>query len=436
MTPKRILCEEHQPVRLVEAGAGSDGITRSQLDALIATWRATTGRDPGKAFEYGPGFVKPTNWVGSVSAGDVTIEVIPRGASNLDTPDRELLDRNLGEMLHLALSYEPLRLGSGEVSRRGSRFERAVEALCDLIRIGRRKQVIRKYRVREEATRSSRGQLRFPAQAVVAIQRPGFMASRWVELSEDTPENRFLKAALAHSRGRVGGTLRRQVDEILVELDGAAEPDHPHLEYERIQLDRIPREYVEAIELGKSILDGGAAGILAGNLASRSEVLFMPALFQGFVGRLVERFAAEGGYAYDLELRGRHLSKWLAGPFAGSELVELIPDAEVSIPPDPNPVIILDAKWKAVRPGTQSMGLSASDVHQMAAYAARLGCERVALAYPWLGREPPLSPLPVMRVGLGSSSVRCAILFVPLLWGDVEDAVANFANGLKSLMAS
>jgi 5-methylcytosine-specific restriction enzyme subunit McrC len=432
---KHILREEHQPIRIVADGT-EEGMTGEQLELLVASWRATTGRDPGRAFEYGQGFVKPTNWAGSLSAGEVLVEVVPRGALALGEGDRQKLDANLGEMLHMALGAEPLSIGEGEVNLNGSRFERAVEALCELVLAARRGRVLRAYRVREETTRTPKGTLRFPAQAVVALQRPGLSACRWVELSEDIPENRFLKAVLSLVQGRVGGGLRRRVDEALVAFEQASEAADPMLEHERIELGRLPREYAEAIELGKSLLEGRAAGILAGSLVGRSELVFLPDLFQGFLGRIAQGFATARGMECHLEKRGRHLSSWRSGPFAGSRLVELIPDVELARPLAAEPDLILDAKWKAIFPASPGFGITASDVHQMAAYALRLGCRRTALAYPWLGERSPFEEDPVMEVESAGGSISLTVIAVPLLWEDHGEIATALAEKLDGLLAA
>lgn len=435
MTASLLSREEYEPIRIDGPG---EGLTGRQLKRLVATWRATTGRDPGGAFQYGPGFVKPTNWAGSVAAGEVVVEVVPRGARSLDQAGRDRLDENLGQMLHLALSKEALNLGIGEVNPRGSRFDRAVEALCDLVARARRKRVLRRYRVREEVTRPARGQLCFPAQSAVAVRHPGFAACRWVELDEDNPENRFLKAALAFARRRVNGPLRRQVDEALIMFELAAEPPNPSLEYGLIQFGRLPEEYVEAVELAHGILEGGAVGIFAGTRSSRSEVLFLPDLFQDFTGRLVQQFARDRELAARLELRGRLLSRWGSGLFAGAESIEFVPDAELVDPPSPTPLAIIDAKWKVLRPGSPGLGITASDVHQMVAYATRLGCQRTALVYPWLGAAPPpqIEEPPIMEVGTSPDAVKIAVVCIPLLWRSVEEPVARVAAGLDRLLIS
>lgn len=432
---RRILREEHQPIGIVADG-GEGGITNDQLEMLLANWRAITGRDPGKAFEYGQGFVKPTNWAGSLSAGEILLEVVPRGTFSLSEGERQKLDRSLGEMLHMALGTEPLSIGEGEANPNGSRFERAVEALCELVLAARRKQVLRAYRVREERNRTPKGTLRFPAQAIVALQHPGHSACRWVELSEDTAENRFLKAVLGLAERRVGGALRRRVGEALVAFEQASEAPDPLLEYERIDLGRLSSEYAEAIELGKSLLEGHAAGILAGNLASRSELIFLPDLFQGFLGRVAQGFAAARGMECQLEMRGRHLSRWRTGPFAGARLVELIPDVELAQPLAAEPELILDAKWKAIAPASPGFGITASDVHQMTAYALRLGCRRIALAYPWLGERSPFGEDPVMEVESAAGALSLTVIAVPLLWEDQGEIVAALAEKLDGLLAA
>lgn len=430
---KHLLREEHQPIRIAKED-GEAGITIGQLERLIATWRATTGRDPGKAFEYGQGFVKPTNWVGSIAAGDVLVEVVPRGALALAEEDRQKLDRNLGEMLHLALAPEPLSFGAGRVSPHGSRFERAAEALCELIRTARRKHVLRAYHSRDEMTRNVRGALRFPEQGLVAVQRPGLSACRWVELGEDTPENRFLKATLLACRRRVGGGLRRQVDEALVAFEHAVEPSNPLLEYERIQFGRLSPEYVQAIELGKDVLAGTAGGILAGSLASRSEVVFLPGLFQGFVGHLAQELAGRHGLDCRLEQRGRHLGHWGSGPFEGTSLVELIPDVELVARATPSTEAVVDAKWKTLRPSSSSLGLNAADIHQLLAYSLRLDCGNAALAYPWLSDRSPFSQAPRMHLGSPPQRVELAVIALPLLWDDLGEVMAVLAEGLASVL--
>lgn len=431
---KRILLEEHQPIHVGGGASAAEGLTSRQLERLLTAWRATTGRDPGQAFEFGPGTVKPTNWVGSVSLGDFLLEVVPRGALALDEEGRERLDRNIGEMLHLALGSEPLSVGAGQASLFGSRFEKAVEALCEQLAVAQRKQVLRRYEMREEVVRAPRGSLRFPAQAVVAVQRPGFTAVRWVELSKNTPVNRFLKGVLSRSRHRVGGGLRRQVDEALIALEGAGTPLAPLLEFERIDFGRLPPEYVALVELARNILEGNAGGILSGSLDGRSEVIFLPDLFQGFLGRLIQDFAASRGLLAELERRGRRLAKWASGSFRGASLVEVRPDAELLEPLAREPAGIVDAKWKRLRPDLPSLNLSAEDVHQMAAYGLRLSCGRLALAYPWLGAKTPLPEPPVLEIGRGAQRMKLMVIAVPLLWDDLAEVVTEVGEKLDQLV--
>jgi 5-methylcytosine-specific restriction endonuclease McrBC regulatory subunit McrC len=410
-------------------------LTPAEFSRITTVWKATTGRDVDGFFEYGAGFVKAKNWVGSVAAGGVVIEVVPRGAKVLTAADKGQLDRNIGEMLHVAISQEALPAGAGEVSSKGSRYEKAVEALCDLVLRARRGQVLRQYRTRSELNRSLRGQLMFPGQALAEIGKPGLFLSRWVELDEDVAPNRFLKSVLVICRQRTGGWLRHRVDDVLAEFDAVGQPEEPLVELSRIRFERLPPDYLSAIELAKSLLTGEAVGLFAGSTASRSEVVFMSPLFEALVGMLVRSAGERLGLAVAVKERGRFFAKWECGPHAGSEAVEIVPDAELVDPESGGTVLLIDAKWKWLRPAMSGLGVSADDVHQMHAYAARLNCSRAVLVYPWIGHDEPFPDEPVrLRAGRRSSPMWVDVVCVPLLWTDLDEASAKFRSRIEQLV--
>lgn len=432
MPSDRVL--EREEFERIQFGSGSDELTPAEFSRLATAWRATTGRDVSDFFEYGSGFVKPKNWVGSIAASGVTVQVVPRGAKTLTGSDKDLLDRNIGEMLHVALSQEALPTGAGEVGVRGSRYEKAVEALCDLVLRARRNRVLRQYETRSELNRSLRGQLMFPGQALSEITKPGLFLSRWVELGEDVPPNRFLKSVLGICRRRTGGWLRQRVDDVLAGFDLVGQPDDPIVELSRIRFERLPPDYVDAISLAQSLLMGEALGLFTGSAASRSEVVFMSPVFEALVGKLTRDAAEMIGLAANVKERGRFLAKWSAGPHAGTEAVEIVPDAELVDPLTGHTSLIVDAKWKWIRPAAPGLGVSADDVHQMHAYASRLNCTRAALVYPWIDRSGPFGDEPpTLRVGQPESPVWVHIVCVPLLWDEADDVSGVFGETIAKL---
>ena len=71
----------------------------------------------------------------------------------------------------------------------------------------------------------------------------------------------------------------------------------------------------------------------------------------------------------------------------GHSLFALRPDAVIG---EAEGVVVLDAKWKALRPGEEkTLGVAQSDVYQMLAYARSYGASRLILLYPWTGELPP-----------------------------------------------
>jgi 5-methylcytosine-specific restriction endonuclease McrBC regulatory subunit McrC len=428
----RLELEEYEWLKF---GEPSSTVTASQFGRFTATWKAITGREIGSAFEFGAGRARPTNWLGTMSAAGLTLQVAPRGSGRLPPEGHAVLDSNVGDMLRVALGHESLLLSDAPSARGASRLDRALDAFCELILRARRVRVLRRYRARQELTRSARGSLRFPDQALVELVRPGFVKSRWVELDEDLPENRFLKAVLVRMRPRAGGGLRRRLDDALVELDRAPPSPDPMRDFALIRFERLPMEYVEAIMLGKDLLEGRGLGLFAGAFDARSEVVFMDVLFQAFVGRLTATMARRHSWMSATEKRGRYLARWGAGPYKGVNAVELLPDAEVSRAANEGPSLLLDAKWKVLEPARSGMNVSAQDVHQMLAYGERLNCRSGALVYPWIDKADPFGgDVPTLRVGGGSDPMTLRIVCVPLLWESLPAAQAEFEAKVADLV--
>ena len=419
-----ITVEEYERIPL---GEGEAQLPPAQAQALVEQWTARTGTDPANFFEFGGRWLKPKGWTGVVP-GATTLEVLPRGAKALGGPARSVLDRNLGQMFALTLGGSSLTLEQAELSAAGTTYERAAEALCDSVLRARRHQRIRSYVRRQEDSHTARGRIRFPDQVFVSLRRPGLFASQWVELTEDVPVNRFLRAVLELLTARVSGRVRRRIDDALVELDGATRSD-AHLEYGRIKLDRLPVEYVRAVELGKALLDGEMPGLYGGSREGNAGVLILPRLFDDFVSRITSEAATSIGQRGRMKVKGRFLAEWANGPYAGSATVEVIPDAEVTLAGQTT--LLVDAKWKRLNQAWKSFNIEAGDVHQMLAYGVRLDCPRALLVYPTMATYPAPGPA-TLRAGGSSSRVVIDIVQLPLLWRDLSEPVKHLAAAMAA----
>lgn len=335
-------------------------------------------------------------------------------------------------MLRMALDAGSVPLDTSAISAAGSRFDNALEALCDLVLLARRRRILRHYSERREPTRTYTGQVDWARQPLYAATHPGLFMTRGVELDEATAVNSFLKAALLLLRRRSAGRLVRRIDEVLAEFDAVPAIDDPWTALARIRFDSTPADYRQAVRLAQQLLDGEAGGLFAGSMTSRSEVVFMPDLFEAFVWRLVSSLAARYALVPSRKTPGRFLGAWASGPQQPRDAFEVETDAEVSRPGIDGPRVVIDAKWKWPNLRGASLGIVPADVYQMLAYGRRLGHERAILAFPTLATDKAVGDGPILLNLAGEGSpMDVALVFIPMLWHDIAEASAPLEAALS-----
>ena len=413
-------------------GPGAAAISGSEWARFQTRWQTMTAKKLSACFEFTGSTIRPKNWVGVVATDTIVLEVSPRGAKRLDSTGRERLSSNIDQMLRIAISGPSIRLADAFLHGAGSRLDSAVESMCDRVLLARRRRVLRKYTARIEQTSAFRGRLLFPAEALNRIRRPGAFTCHWVEPNEDTADNLFLKWAMFALRASVGAAVRRRLDECLAEFDRVTNVDGMHA-YKRIRFDRLPPEYVDAIRIAKSLVDGEIPDLFAGALSSRSELVFMPGIFERFVRRIAADAAARTGWMVT-EKSGLPLATWESGPFAGAHCFRLIPDVEVRAPGVKASMLLLDAKWKPLRPTSHVLGVDEKDVYQMMTYLHRYNCSRGVLVYPSLTAASEDAPAVTLETR-GRQPAWITIVRMPLLWEGVSDAVDTLADVLDGVAA-
>ena len=420
---------EREEFDAIDLGGGATELRPEELAQLERTWRLTTHRKVTSFFEYGPGFVKPKNWAGTLAARSVRLHILPHGGSQLPAEERTTLDRYLGEMLRVGLSRSTVELGELQATTGQSHLEETVAAFCDALALARRRRILRRYRSRHDTSRYCRGRLEFPRQLLQEAQRPGSFSGQWVELSQDVPENRFLKAVLDRCLRRVVGPVRRRVEELLVDFEKVPASPRPLDDYRRSRADRLQQDYRDALRMGRQILEGQAGGLYAGSVSSRSEVVVMPDVFEAFVARMVGSVARGKGRSIAVKDGGRYLGMWKNGPKHGKPCFELLPDVEVRAGGEVKPEVIVDAKWKRLGEPERATGVSAADAYQMIAYGSRLGCSRIILMCPCL-MKPPAPEARDISVRFGGEELTIRVALVPLLWSSLAAVAADLETSL------
>ena len=312
--------------------------------------------------------------VGILSIPGRTVEILPKIDGN-DGAVRSALIRML------AVAWD-LRVAEGELAaldtQRHDLLELLIRLFADRLLAAVRRGMPRRYLTHEEDLALLRGSLDVKRQFTHLAVRPDRLACRYDELSEDTPLNRVLKAAVTQLAGRSRSAANfRQLAELAARFEFVRDSSDPLRE--PVRLDRTNTAFHEIYRLARLFLSGDWQSTAGGRSAGFALLFPMNELFEAFIGRSLERALAPR----TVHLQHRRRSA-LTGA-NGEPLFALQPDAVIE-ESDDRPVV-LDTKWKRLTPrardGKTTMGVAQPDIYQMLAYARAYGAKRLVLIYPW-----------------------------------------------------
>ncbi len=311
--------------------------------------------------------------VGILAVPGRTVEILPKIDGN-DGAVRAALIR----MLAVA---QDLRVADGELAALDTQRRDLLELLVRLF-AGRllaavRRGLPRRYLAREEDLRLLRGRLDVTRQTTHLAVRPDRLACRFDELSEDTPLNRALKAAVSRlarlARSAVNLRLLAELAARFETVGRAADPLR-----EPVRLDRTNAAFHDLHRLACMFLKGDWQSTASGDAAGFALLFPMNDLFEAFIGRCLRRALARHPVGVHLQDRGRHALT----DSDGSGLFRIRPDAVIEAKGDQGDHIVLDTKWKRLDPDDKTLGVEQSDVYQMLAYAEAYDARRIVLVYP------------------------------------------------------
>ncbi len=326
--------------------------------------------------------------VGVLAVPGRTVEILPK----IDDEDNGAVRAALVRMLAVALD---LRIAEGDLAaldtQRNDLLELLVRLFAERLLAAVRRGLPRRYVAREEDLRLLRGKLDVTRQITHLAARPDRLACRFDELSEDTPLNRVLKAAVSRL-ARLARTAANA--RLLAELAARFEfvGDSPDPLREPVRLDRTNAAFHDLHRLARLFLEGDWQSTASGRAAGFTLLFPMNVLFEKFVGRCLQRALARQPVRVRLQARGCHA---LTGA-DGQSLFALRPDAVIEKAKDATHekakgAVVLDTKWKELDPDKdkETLGVAQSDVYQMLAYAQSYRASHLILLYPWTGKLPP-----------------------------------------------
>ena len=257
-----------------------------------------------------------------------------------------------------------------------------IHDFCDRVKIALRGGAIAAYIERNENLRELRGRLRLTEHLLQNAFNQSRVLCRFDERTIDNPFNRALKhvlrVLLSHA---VDPQTRASVTSLLHRLDEVADRRVRVADLDVLRFDRTNERWRDVFDQAKGLLAGLFPDVRAGNTEGSALLFNMERLFEDVLGWRIARMCRTlvgAGSRVEFQRPQRTL--------ASSDFL-LRPDVTVFV--HDRLVVILDAKWKELKPDEPHADVSSADAYQMNAYAGRYRCNRLVLVYPSSSRCAP-----------------------------------------------
>ncbi|TWG63130.1 McrC family protein [Aminobacter sp. J44] len=367
-------------------GQGTGQIPELHADTLaaLAARSAFAGRGGSGVLEHKRRALRARGVVGILAAGEASLEILPKiDVASGETTDHQnaAIRKRLVHMLAVALD---LKIDLGVITdlawQRETLLEILIRIFCDKLTEALRKGMPRRYITCEDDLPTLRGQLDIARQFTRHAVNPSRLACRFDLLSEDTPLNRIMKAAVLRlarlSRRPANQQRLRELAFVYADIT-----DVPvvALRWDQVVIDRTNRSWQELFAMARLFLQDRYQTTTGGAGQGTAMLFEMNALFEEYVGRLIARALA--GTGFTVSLQGGRLF-CLSAQDSGRALFQTKPD--ILIRQNGKVVHVIDTKWKRIsaRIDDPKQGVSQADVYQMMAYAQLYDAPRLTLLYP------------------------------------------------------
>ena len=348
---------------------GKDGLSAKEIEQFHIYAERVARRLKTTVLTRTPRGLKAEQVVGILQAPSATLEILPKIDSRGNNSVRKALVRMLAVAWDLDVTH-------GELAtldiQRNNFLECFIRLFADRLLAAVRRGLPRRYLVHTEDLALLRGKIDVVRQLTHLSVRPDRLACRFDELSENTPLNRVLKAAVLRlTRVTRSASNARRLAELLSRFESVDNTPRPLRE--PVRMDRTNTAFHGLYRLARFFLAGDWQSTTSGDSTTGFSLLFpMNDLFEEFVGRTMRRMLT---LPVHLQHRGKHaLVSEENGP-----LFALRPDIVVDTA---DGSVVLDTKWKRLEFGDAKIGVKQSDVYQMLAYAHAYKARHLVLIYP------------------------------------------------------
>jgi len=311
--------------------------------------------------------------VGMLTIKGRTIEILPKIEGELGEVRKTLIRM-------LAVAYD-LQIADQELAhmnfQRYDLLELLIRLFSEQLHSAVRKGMPRRYKSQQYEISVLRGKLDINRQFTRFAGRADQLCCIWDELTENTALNRVLKAAILLLLGICKVAHNRRLLMTLLETyDAVVESKNPLSE--RVTLDRTNVEFHNLYKLARFFLECRFQSSTTGQGVGFALLFTMHQLFENYIGKCLKRALDSSRFEVKLQSSTHHAVR----NADEKKLFAMRPDVVIESRDGEAP-ILMDTKWKKLKPTDEKKGISQSDIYQVLTYAHAYDASRAILLYPW-----------------------------------------------------
>lgn len=348
-------------------------ITQQQFDQIARLNDYLRRKGHPEPFELAHRSIKAKQYVGVVSFGAHSLEVLPK-IDSIDTEDERT------HLLTMLSQTRKLRLTKGTRASIGSHRSSFIEYFFRefLLELQHKTQcgLISRYQSKNDILPTLKGKFLASIQVRSGFAQANRFHCEYDEFSINNAYNQFIRYVLRliqpHLQVAKNQVLAKQ---LLWRLDGVSDciiP--PNSKLSHLSMDRSLSEYDLLLSMAKLFFKRFSPGVVSGNQKLFSTFFDMNRLFEEYFALSLKFLAPQRVFVQQPE-------RYLAIDKDGKPHFKMRPDVLIQ-GKDGAFDTVVDTKWKRLSRSEPNYGISHSDVYQLLAYARQYGCKKIALVYP------------------------------------------------------
>lgn len=373
---------EHETLPIVDQRAyGQKALSNKHATALEKLEKHL----PLNTFSWRHHSIKVSNFCGVIVLGDLSLEILPKIYGKETKPYE--CKQALIKMLENSRQLKPQRSGAANIAlQKNALLDVFILYFCDQLHAQLLQGMIRHYVERNENLCVLRGRLRLEQQLKLNLAHQERMYCQYDELSADNPHNQVIKHVLQELiKVPTAVTARKRLNELLMRFDLVSDTAVDVQMIDNLDFNRSTSRYKPVIIQCRQFLEGLYPDVFVGRETCLSLLFDMNLLFELYVTKIFRKIAWQN----EMRMRVQGPQKYMVRRDDRNEQMFLMKPDMVFLDEGNRFVAIADAKWKILDDREKKLGISQSDLYQMAGYAMRYKVDRLALLYPkqqWLER--------------------------------------------------